>query len=135
MLPIVPHTTHREHLAAKYHDHVMKIIQEIVNFNRSSAKNHCLFINFVDELDEDIIPNDVNYFCIVRWLSTSNVLKRFLDLFEPICVFFEDKRKIYEQLGDVEWRQGLMFFSDVKNNLQAPNLSLQGKVKIVCDCL
>ena len=121
---------HREHLAAKYFDHVMKIVLEIVNFNRSSANTHCLFINFVDKLDEDIIPNDVNYFCIVRWLSTNNVLKRFVDLFEPICVFLEDKRKICEQPGDVEWKQGLMFFNDVKNHLQAPNLSLQGKSRL-----
>ena len=70
---------------------------------------------------------------IVRWLSTSNVLNRFVDLFEPICTFFLEKLKIYEQLGDIEWKQDLMFFTDVMNHLQALNLSLQGKDKMVCE--
>ena len=59
---------HREHLAAKYfkYDHVMKTVLEIVNFIRSSAKQHRQLRNFVEELDEDVISNDVNYYCIVR---------------------------------------------------------------------
>ena len=103
---------HREHLIAKYfkYDHVMKIILEIVNFIRSSPKIHRQFRNFVDELDEDSLPNNVNYYSIVRWLSTNNVLKRFVDLFEPICTFLEEKGKIYEQLGDIGCKQDLMFF-------------------------
>ena len=52
---------HREHLLAKYfkYDHVMKTVLEIINFIRSSEKSHRQFRNFVDELDEDNIPNDV----------------------------------------------------------------------------
>ena len=103
---------HREHLAAKYfkYEHVMKTVLEIVNCIRSNAKTHRQFRNFVEELDEDIIPKDLNYYCIVRWLSSSNVLKRFVDLFEPICTFLEEKGKIYLQLQDIEWKQDLMFF-------------------------
>ena len=84
---------HREHLIEKYfkYDHVMKTVLEIVTFIRSSAKSHRQFRNFVDELDEDNIPNNVNYYSIVRWLSNSNVLRRFVDLFEPICTFLEEK--------------------------------------------
>ena len=70
------------------YDNVMKTVLEIVNFIRSSAKTHHQFRNFVEELDEYIIPNDVNYYSIARWLSTSNVLKRFVDLFEPISTIF-----------------------------------------------
>ena len=123
------------HLIAKYfkYDHVMKTVLEIVNFIHSSAKSHHQFRIFVDELGEDNIPNNVNYYCIVRWLSTSNALKRFMDLFEPICTFLEEKGKIYEQLGDIGWKQDLMFFTDVMNHLQALNLSLQEKNKIVSD--
>ena len=79
---------HREHLAAMYskYDHVVKTVLEIVNFIRSSAKTLLQFNFFVKELDEVIIPSDVNYYCIVRWLSASNVLKRFVDLFDHICI-------------------------------------------------
>ena len=65
-------------------------------------------IQFVEELDEDIIPNYISNYCVVRWLSTSNGLKRFEDLIEAICTIFE-KGNIYEQLGDFEWKQELMF--------------------------
>ena len=80
---------HREHLAAKCfkYDHVMKIVLEIVNSIRSNAETHLQFRKCVEELDEDI-PNDINYYCIVRWLSTSNVLK-FVDLVQSICAFFK----------------------------------------------
>ena len=83
---------HCEHLAVRYfnYDHLMKTVLEMINFFHSSAKTHCLFGNFVEELDEDIIPNDINCYCIVRWLSNSNVLKRIVDLFELICTFFEN---------------------------------------------
>ena len=59
---------HREHLAAKYskYDHVMKIALENAHFIRSSANTHRQFRNVVEELNEDIIPNDVNHYCIVR---------------------------------------------------------------------
>ena len=102
---------HREHIAAKYikYNHVMKTAPEIVNFVRSCAETHRQFRNFVVELDEDIIPNDVNYYCIVRWLTASDIFKRLVDHFEPICAFFE-KRKIYEQLGDIDLKQDLMFW-------------------------
>ena len=103
----------------------MKTVLDIVNFIRSSAKSHPQFYHFVEELDEDIIPNNVNYYCIVRWLSTSNVLKRFVDLCGFICTFFNKKWRMYEQLGDIEWKQDLMFFTDVMNHLQALSLSLQ----------
>ena len=81
---------HREHLAAKYFkcDHVMKTVLEIVNIICSHAKTNRQFRHIVEELNEDIISNDVNYCCIARWLSTSNVLKRLVDLFEPICRVF-----------------------------------------------
>ena len=90
-----------EHLVAKYfkYGHVIKTVLEIVNFICSSAKTKGQIRNFIEELDEDIIPDYVNYCCIVRSvnqvLSTSNVLKRFVDLFELICILLEERGKIY----------------------------------------
>ena len=85
---------HRRHFAAKYfkYDHIMKTVLDIVSLFCFSAKTIASSEMFVEELDEDI-PKDANYYCIVRWLSTSNVLKRFMDLFEPICTFFEENRR------------------------------------------
>ena len=62
---------HHEHLIAKYfeYDHVMKTVLEIVNFIHSNTKSHHQLGNFVDELDEDNIPNDVNHYCIVRCVT------------------------------------------------------------------
>ena len=56
---------HHEHLITKYfkYDHVMKTVLEMVNFIRSNAKSHRQFRNFVDELDEDNIPNKFFLHC------------------------------------------------------------------------
>ena len=62
----------------------MKTVLEIVSFIHSSAMTLQQFRYFV-ELEEDITSNGVNYHSIVRWLSTINVLKRLVDLFETIC--------------------------------------------------
>ena len=65
----------------------MKTVLEIINFIRSSAKIHRQLRFFVEELNEDIIPNDVNYYCIGRWLSTSNVLENVVDLWIYLYIF------------------------------------------------
>ena len=56
-----------------------------------------------------------------------------MDLLEHLCTLFGEKGKIYEQLGDIEWKQGKMFFTDVTYHLHALNLSLRDKDKIMCD--
>ena len=52
-----------EHSAAKHIEHVlvMKTVLEIVNFIRSSVKTNHQFRNVVEDLEEDIIPYDVNH--------------------------------------------------------------------------
>lgn len=86
---------HREHLVTKYlkYPDVMKTILHIVNYIRTNAKNHRQFKNFLEELKDEELPNDINFFCIVRWLSSYNVLNRFVDLFDPITAFLKKKRK------------------------------------------
>ena len=58
-------------------------------------------------------PSDVSLYCMVRWLSTSNVLSRFVDLLKPINLFLYEKRKCYPQLKNNAWIQDLMFLIDV----------------------
>ena len=68
------------------YDNVVKTVLVIVNFIRSSAKINCQIMNFVKELDDDIILCDVNYYCIAMWLSTSNFLMWFVKLFKPMFI-------------------------------------------------
>ncbi|XP_078397295.1 scavenger receptor cysteine-rich domain-containing protein DMBT1-like [Cetorhinus maximus] len=95
---------HHDHLAARYfkYENVMKIILEIVNFIRSNGKTHREFRNFNEELDLEDKPDDASFYYIVRWLSTSNVLNRFVELLEPIIAFLEEKKRSYPQLEDTE---------------------------------
>ena len=77
----------------------MATVLQIVNFI-SNAKNHHQFKNFIGELDLEDKPDDLSFHCVVRWLSTSNVLNRFEDLLEPITAFLSEKDKSYPQLVD-----------------------------------
>ena len=62
---------HREHLAAKHFNfpNVLNSVSEIVNYIRSKVKNHRQFKNFINELDLADKPNDLSFYCAVRWLS------------------------------------------------------------------
>ncbi|KAE9528837.1 hypothetical protein AGLY_012412 [Aphis glycines] len=62
---------------------------------------------------EDDIPNDVPWYCLVRWLSVNNFLAKFFQLLEPI------KR--------------LEFFTDIMQHLSILNVSLRGQNKLVID--
>ena len=126
---------HREHLAARYfkYEYVMKTVLEIVNFIRKHAKTHRQFRNFIEDLNLEDKPNDVSFYCNVRWLSTSNVLSRFVELLEPISIFLKERNKPYPQLEDDEWMHNLMFLTDVMHHLQTLNLTLQGKDQLVSD--
>src|SRR6201990_1037565 len=111
----------------------MKTVLHIVNYILTNAKNHRQFKNFLQELKNEELPNDINFFCIVRWLSSYNVLNRFVDLFDPITAFLKEKEITYSELDDDEWLQDLMFLTDVMEHLQTLNLQLQGKDKIISD--
>jgi hypothetical protein len=126
---------HREHLTAKHFnfENVMKTVLEIVNFIRSNAKTHRQFKIFIAELELEDKPSDLSFFCLVRWLSSSNVLNRFVELLDPIICFLKEKKKSFPILENGEWLMNLMFLTDVLNHLQTLNLSLQGKDKIVSD--
>lgn len=60
-------TIHREHLVTKYlkYPDVMKTVLHIVNDIRTNAKNHRQFKNFLEELKDEELPNNINFFCMV----------------------------------------------------------------------
>ncbi|XP_060836051.1 general transcription factor II-I repeat domain-containing protein 2B-like [Rhopalosiphum padi] len=125
---------HREHLTAKYfkYDHVMDVVLKIVNYIRSSAKTHRQFKNFLEDIEDDI-PNDVPWYCLVRWLSVNNILTKFFQLIEPIKVFLIEKNKSFPQLSNSNWLRDLAFFTDIMQHLSTLNVSLQGQNKLVND--
>jgi hypothetical protein len=104
-----------------------------VNFIRTSAKSHREFRNFIEELELEERPSDLSFYCIVRWLSTTNLLSKFGALFEPTIAFMKEMKKNYPQLEDHEWVQNLMFFTDVMQHLQYVNLALQGRNKVITE--
>ena len=53
----------------------------------------------VEEIDEDIISGDSDQYCIVRWMTSSDVVKRLVDLFRPIWTFFGRKREDLRTTG------------------------------------
>lgn len=126
---------HREHLIAKHFnfEDVMKTVLHIVNFIRSNAKNHRQFKDFLEDYEDEELPCDINFHCIVRWLSAYNVLSRFVDLLEPISKFLEEKKKSYPQLSKTAWLQDLLFLTDTMQHLNRLNLALQGKEKMISD--
>ena len=78
-------------------------------------------------------PSDVSLLCVVRWLSRSNLLCRFVDLLNPINDFLEKKEKSYAPLKNLVWMLHLMFLTDVMKHLQFLNLALQRTQKVISD--
>ena len=126
---------HREHLAAKHfkYEDVIKTILEISNSISINWKNHRRFHNFEEELKLEDAPSNVFLYCVVRWLSTSNVLSMFVDLLKPINLFLDEKRKCYPQLKNNASVKNFMFLTAIMKNLQILNLALQGTKKIISD--
>ncbi|XP_066460936.1 zinc finger protein 850-like [Eleutherodactylus coqui] len=63
----------------------------------------------------------------VRWPSRGKVLERFVECFEEIKVFLEDKDLgNFSQLNDDKWVNTLMFLTDLSVHINELNLKLQG---------
>ena len=121
---------HREHLAVKHFNfpNVLKPVMEIVNYIRSNAKKSQTEKNFINELDLADKPNDLSFYCAVRWLLSSNVFYRFVELLEPIKSFLIEKKKTFEILHSMNFLQDLLFLTGVMQHLQS--LNLKGKKKL-----
>ena len=132
-LPI--HCIIRENLISSYfkYEDIMKTVLEIVNFIRKYTKTHQQLKNFIEELELEDKPSDVSFYCIVRWLSASNVLRRFVELLDPIIAFLKEIKKPYPQPENDDWIQDLMSFTDIMQHLNTLNLALQGKDKLLSD--
>ena len=103
----------------------MKTVLEIVNFIRKHSKTHRQFRNVIEKLELQNKLSDVSLYCIVRWLSTSNVLGRFVELLDPIIACLKESKKCFPQLKYDDWIQDLMFFTDIMQHLNTVSLTLQ----------
>ena len=96
-----------------------------------NGKNDRQFHYFVEELELEDAPSGVSLYCVVRWLSKSNVLSRFVDMFKPINFFLDEKGKCYPRLKNNVWILNLMFLIDITMHLQILYFKLQGGEKII----
>ena len=79
----------------------MQIVIKTVNFIRAKGLNHHKFHKFLKSMDADY--EDIIYFTEVRWLSRSNMLKRFYNLRNEMKSFMESKSKFVPELDDEHW--------------------------------
>lgn len=114
---------------------VMKPMLEIVHFIRTRALNHRQFRSLLEEMEEPGIgqSSDVTLHCSVRWLSRGKVVRRFLELLDPIKVFLSQKEKVFAELESTEWLLRASFLSDILDHLNRLNLSLQGRSQTILD--
>ncbi|KAI3353881.1 hypothetical protein L3Q82_005096 [Scortum barcoo] len=124
---------HQESLCGKAlkMKHVMSTITCAVNFIRAKGLNHRHFKSFLSELEME--HGDLPYHTEVRWLSQGKVLHRCFELREEICLFLDSKGKDTTQLRDERFLCEMAFLCDITSHLNAMNLQLQGRTRVISD--
>ena len=100
-----------------------------VNYIRAHALNHRQFKELLQELDANY--GDVLYFSAVRWLSRGRTLKRFFELKDELAMFLGMKGQPVGHFSDSQWLDDLAFLVDITEKLNALNVSMQGRGKLV----
>ena len=67
----------------------------------------------------------------VRWLSRRLALKRFVECFNEIKIFLNDRNISYPELLNPKWASKRRFFAYFCEHLNDLNVKLQGKGKIL----
>ncbi|KAK7886513.1 hypothetical protein WMY93_026134 [Mugilogobius chulae] len=122
---------HQQVLCAKHlkFDHVMKPVIKTINTIRSKALYHRQFQQFLHDIQAEY--GDVLYHTDVRWLSRGTALQRFFSLREEIGQFLDQKGQPMDELTDSTWLTDLAFLVDITKQLNALNVSLQGKDAVI----
>ena len=129
---------HRENLAAKDIQAnlalVFKEVVCVVNYTKSHSLCTCLFRVFCDEMGAE--HSGLLHHSNIRWLSRRKVLQRIASLRNEVGAFLKaQKHELSERFSDNEWIAKLLFLSDFFSHLNQLNTSMQGKDKILLDCL
>ena len=111
---------------------IMTNVVSVVNFIRSRASNHRLFLALCKEMGSE--HEVLLYHTEVRWLSRGRVLTRVYELRKEIELFLRDKgNTLHEKLSDNDFITSLAYMSDVFTLLTELNTSLQGRQVTLID--
>lgn len=122
---------HREALAAKHlPDDLRKVLDQsvkIVNFIKTRPQK-CRFFKILCQ-DMGSLHENLLLHTEVRWLSRGNVLSRVFELHKELYIFLtEHKSDLSSVLTEFSWLLKLAYLSDIFENLNIWNLSMQGSV-------
>ncbi len=125
--------THREHLVAKNINgrlnDALQLVIKTVNKLKSNSLSDRIFRQLCVDKDDDYVR--LLYHTEVRWLSKSNCVVRFVELFDTIVEFFENTSLSVPLIAA---KRDIFFLSDIFTKLNDLNKSLQGKQKTLIDC-
>ncbi|KAK1338701.1 hypothetical protein QTO34_019358, partial [Cnephaeus nilssonii] len=129
--PLVPFhcIIHQEALCAKAGftdlNDLMSVVTKIAEALATEPKRPGQFSALLLEVDSTF--SGLLMYNNVRWLSRGKVLERFVECFEEIKVFLDNKDLgNFPQLNDDKWVNTLMFFTDLSVHINELNLKLQG---------
>ncbi|GFV86800.1 SCAN domain-containing protein 3 [Trichonephila clavipes] len=125
---------HRQNLVAKnispVLNGVLHTVIKCVNVIKASAKCEHLLKLFCEEQNED--PVRLLLHTEVRWLSKENCLKRFMELFNTLSEFLNDKLEM-KLLLTIDGKAFVSYLADIFEKLSILNKQLQGTNKTLVD--
>lgn len=110
-------------------EHVTNTVTQTVNFTRAKGLSHRQFQSFMQEINSEFAY--IPYHIEVRWLSRGKVLYRVFELSKEICQFMDSKGKDSAVLRDDKRKCELAFLADITAHLNALNLQLQGRDRMI----
>ncbi|XP_026475534.1 protein ZBED8-like [Ctenocephalides felis] len=125
---IVHCVNHKIHLVAKNISPVLnKVLHAVI---KSSAKSERLFRLFCEEQNESYVRLLLH--TEVRWLSKGNCLNRFMQLFDVLSEFLNDKPEM-KILLTIDGKAFVGYLTDIFEKLNILNKQLQGPNKTLVD--
>ncbi|GFW56762.1 SCAN domain-containing protein 3 [Trichonephila clavipes] len=116
---------HRQNLVAKNIspalNEVLHTVIKCVNVIKASTKCERLFKLFCEEQNEDHVRLLLS--TEVRWLSKENCLKRFMELFDTLSDFLNDKPEM-KHLLTIDGKASVSYLADIFEKLQGTNKTL-----------
>jgi hypothetical protein len=90
--------------------HMMSVVQNIVNSFHARPLQYRLFKHLLDEIDAHY--GDLILHTKVHWLNRGKVLFRFQELLPSVTEFLQDRGDLPPQLKDYQWLLDLVFLTD-----------------------
>lgn len=125
---------HRENLVSKKLspalNQIIHSVIKCINFIKARAKCERLFKQFCE--DKNAEHNRLLFHTEIRWLSQGNCLKRFMELFDVLSEFLNDKPEM-TLLKSVDGQAFVSYLTDIFEKLNMLNKQLQGANKTLID--